>query len=72
MNTRVLMHIGVISYSLYLWQQLFLTPLNHSFTGRFPLNVAFVFLAAELSYRCIEIPFLRWRARLQAEGRRRR
>ncbi len=63
LNNRVVVHIGVISYSLYLWQQLFLTPRNTTFTGIFPFNILFAFLAAELSYYLLERPFLRWRKR---------
>jgi peptidoglycan/LPS O-acetylase OafA/YrhL len=39
LNSRELVHLGVISYSLYLWQQLFLNPQNVSLFGRLPLNL---------------------------------
>lgn len=64
LNHRVIAHIGVMSYSLYLWQQLFLTHRNTTLLGLFPWNMLCVFLAAELSYRFVEKPFLRWRQRL--------
>jgi peptidoglycan/LPS O-acetylase OafA/YrhL len=63
LNNPVIAHVGIISYSLYLWQQLFLTPKNTTLTGMFPLNLVFAFLTAELSYYCLEKPFLRWRKR---------
>ncbi len=58
LQTRPLVHIGVLSYSLYLWQQLFLTSLNTTWSGRLPLSLACAYLAALGSYRFIERPFL--------------
>ena len=69
LNSRPVVHLGVISYSLYLWQQLFLLESNHSWTGRFPLNLLCALAAAELSYWFVERTFLRLRDRLT--GRRR-
>jgi len=63
LNNPVMVHVGTISYSLYLWQQMFLTPKNSTFTGVFPLNILCAFVAAELSYKLIEKPFLSWRKR---------
>ena len=70
LNHRVVVHVGVISYSLYLWQQLFLTPKNTTLSGMFPWNIACAFLAAELSYHFIEQPFLRWRHKFSAPKQR--
>lgn len=64
LNSRLLVHVGIISYSLYLWQQLFLTNLNPLSCNKFPLNIIFAFLAAELSYCALERPILFWRRRL--------
>jgi peptidoglycan/LPS O-acetylase OafA/YrhL len=67
--------VGRLSYSLYLWQQLFSLPESES---RFsilqtpPLSTAMIFLCAWLSYRFIERPFIRWGHRLApplTEGR---
>jgi len=66
--------IGRLSYSLYLWQQLF----SVRATGYFsmlqtpPLSMVMIFLCAWLSYRFIERPFIRWGHRLApplTEGR---
>ncbi len=51
--------VGRISYSLYLWQQLFLIPADHSLLGRFPLNVVAAFAAACASYYLIERRFFK-------------
>ena len=51
--------VGRISYSLYLWQQLFLVPgwiPGDSAMSRFPLNLAFTFGLATLSYFVVEKP----------------
>jgi peptidoglycan/LPS O-acetylase OafA/YrhL len=61
LNCGPIVHLGLISYSLYLWNQLFLTPLNQTVSGRFPLNFFILFAVAECSYRRVEQPFLRLR-----------
>ena len=61
LNLRFLRHIGIISYSLYLWQQMFTGP--YSFL--FPLNVAVIFACAELSYVLVERPALRLRGLIE-------
>lgn len=60
LNTRLLVYVGVLSYSLYLWQQLFLNPMDEvsSYTA-FPQNVVFAVLAAIASYYLVERPFLK-------------
>ncbi len=56
LNTRPLVHVGVLSYSLYLWQQLFLTNRNTTWTGQLPLNLLCSYAAALVSYHLIERP----------------
>lgn len=51
--------VGVISYSLYLWQQPFLTTWNSTFTGRFPASVLAALSCALVSFFWIERPALR-------------
>lgn len=54
-----LVTVGIGSYSLYLWQQPFLNPHAEHWWTAFPQNLVFACLAALLSYRLIERPFLR-------------
>jgi peptidoglycan/LPS O-acetylase OafA/YrhL len=59
LRTRGLVSLGLISYSAYLWQQLFCLPFNTTFTGWFPINLLCALGAGWLSHRLIERPFLR-------------
>lgn len=55
--------IGRLSYSLYLWQQLFLVSgakYPFSLLQRFPLNLLLLFAIAAFSYRMIERPWIRF------------
>jgi peptidoglycan/LPS O-acetylase OafA/YrhL len=58
LNWRPLMFIGVLSYSLYVWNPLFLNPAAHSALNALPVNFLGAFLAALLSHYLIERPFL--------------
>ena len=69
LSFSILRYIGILSYSLYLWQQLFLTTKNSSWSGAFPVNLVACFVAAGLSYWLIESPFLRLRDRFRAAPR---
>jgi peptidoglycan/LPS O-acetylase OafA/YrhL len=66
LDARPLVAVGVGSYSLYLWQQLFLNRVASSPLQRFPLNLACAALVAAASYFLVERPSLRLRARLEA------
>jgi peptidoglycan/LPS O-acetylase OafA/YrhL len=60
LNARPIVALGTISYSLYLWQQLFVV--NHwgaAVVGRFPVNVGLALAVAWLSRRYVELPALR-------------
>lgn len=65
LNSRPLVAIGVISYSLYLWQEVFFDPFSTAWYTRTPINVVLVAVAAIASYRCVERPFLRLRGVLE-------
>jgi peptidoglycan/LPS O-acetylase OafA/YrhL len=58
LNSRPVVHLGVISFSLYLWQQLFLSLHR-------PWSPLAALLAAEASYRLVEQPLVALRRRLE-------
>lgn len=62
-NGRVLTRIGVMSYSLYLWQQPFLWDEITGVLANPAVRLACIFIAAELSLRFVERPFLRLKDR---------
>jgi len=51
--------LGVLSYSLYLWQQPFVNRYGSSILTHFPLNCLLALAAALASYYFVEKPFLR-------------
>jgi peptidoglycan/LPS O-acetylase OafA/YrhL len=61
LNWPAMCFIGVLSYSLYLWQQLFLNRHSESLYCAFPLNVVLALTAAMVSYLIVEAPLLRLR-----------
>jgi peptidoglycan/LPS O-acetylase OafA/YrhL len=69
LTTRVLERVGVLSYSLYLWQQIFLRQSAIDGPGAwatlcaFPLNVLIAFGLAHVSYELVERRVLRMRPR---------
>lgn len=67
LNFDVLKHLGMISYSLYLWQQLFTGP----YTRSVPLNLLCILACAEASYFLVERPSFRLRDFIQRRFLRR-
>jgi peptidoglycan/LPS O-acetylase OafA/YrhL len=66
LDWRPLGVLGTLSYSLYLWQQLFLNPHNTGWSCRWPINLCFALLAAGASHLLVEAPFLRLKERRSA------
>jgi peptidoglycan/LPS O-acetylase OafA/YrhL len=58
LNSPIIKYIGVLSYSLYLYQQFF-TAKNNYWICQFPQNLLFIFFTAIFSYHIIEKPFLK-------------
>lgn len=63
-NNKFMITLGVYSYSIYIWQQLFLTKLNTTLSGMFPLNYIVTFLVAWLSYNLVEKQFLKLKRKI--------
>jgi peptidoglycan/LPS O-acetylase OafA/YrhL len=72
MRLSALRYCGTISYSLYLWQQMFLVTSVPSWGPfrRFPLEFIVPFSIAAASYRFLEKPILRWKDRLAPQPSR--
>jgi peptidoglycan/LPS O-acetylase OafA/YrhL len=69
LNWQPVAFVGVLSYSLYLWQQ---PILHHRDTLLpFPINLVCVIALAWLSYRFVETPWLALRRRLEGHLQRR-
>jgi peptidoglycan/LPS O-acetylase OafA/YrhL len=66
LNARPIVFVGVLSYSLYLWQQPFLNRHTPIWLTAFPVNIVLAFAAALVSYTLVERPALRLRARIEA------
>jgi peptidoglycan/LPS O-acetylase OafA/YrhL len=64
LNHPIAAGIGVGSYSLYLWQQIFLDPTRNTFVSTFPQNLLFAISAACASYWCVERPFLKMKDKI--------
>lgn len=58
LNWKPINYIGILSYSIYLWQEIFLCDTGY-WINRFPQNIICIFAAAICSYNLIEKPFLK-------------
>ena len=71
LNLRLMVWLGVISYSVYLWQQLVSSTATHWLNGapwfaHFPMNVVMSIVAGALSYYLLERPLQALRHRWDA------
>jgi peptidoglycan/LPS O-acetylase OafA/YrhL len=65
LNARPLVAIGLISYSLYLWQQPFLDRASSQWWAAFPANLLLAVACAVASYFLVERPSFALRTRLE-------
>lgn len=59
--------LGRISFSVYLWQNVFCFGITGTFADRFPLNLLASVACGYVAYRLFEVPSLRWRSRLKRQ-----
>jgi peptidoglycan/LPS O-acetylase OafA/YrhL len=67
LNSKFFNYLGVLSYSIYLWQQVFLANTGSFFTS-IPTNLAGICIMALFSYYVVEKPFLKLKAKFQAQN----
>lgn len=58
LNSKLFIHIGVLSYSIYIWQQFFIFH-NIPFFNKLPYNLLTIYLVSYVSYNFWEKPFLK-------------
>lgn len=68
LNWKPIVTVGVLSYSLYLWQQPFLNRTSSAWISAFPENIVLAIVAAVASYVLLERPLMNMRQRLRPEG----
>lgn len=66
LNWKPIAFVGVLSYSLYVWQQLFLNRESGSWINAFPQNLILAVAAGLGSYFLLEKPLLQLRHRMRA------
>ena len=65
LNARPMVWLGNLSYSLYLWQQLFCWHSKLGWIGHFPQNVIASLIAASLSFYLLEKPLAAVRSQVR-------
>jgi peptidoglycan/LPS O-acetylase OafA/YrhL len=65
LSARPMVFLGQMSYSIYLWQQIFLNPQSSAFLTSFPVNLLMVTVVSLLAHFLIERPSFKIRRRLE-------
>jgi len=65
LNSSPMVMVGVLSYSIYLWQEPFLNRLSNAWWTAFPVNLILVAVCALASYLLVEKPFLDLRKKIE-------
>ena len=64
LNSAAFNYLGILSYSIYIWQQLFFSN-NIGWLSSFPLNIILILIVATISYEFYEKRFLKLKERFQ-------
>jgi peptidoglycan/LPS O-acetylase OafA/YrhL len=65
LNSGPVVQVGLISFSIYLWQQIFLDRTSTAWHNTFPANVVLALIVGVTSYVLIERPGMNLRTRLE-------
>ncbi|HWD89922.1 MAG TPA: acyltransferase [Mucilaginibacter sp.] len=65
LNSKIAIKIGVLSYSIYIWQQIFTLPILPKPLSLFPYNLLFLAIVSYLSYHFYERYFINLKKRFQ-------
>jgi peptidoglycan/LPS O-acetylase OafA/YrhL len=71
LNTRAMQRIGVLSYSVYLWQQPWLDAKRQGWLTTFPVSLLLTAVCAAASYYVIESPALAYRRQYESKDQAR-
>jgi peptidoglycan/LPS O-acetylase OafA/YrhL len=63
LNSKIMVHIGILSYSLYVWQEFFFTGKANGWWHALPINIFIIYVISLASYYLWEKPFLKLRQR---------
>jgi len=66
LNHRAVTHIGVLSYSIYIWQEFFFVGPDKVFWRTFPFNILVIYGVSLTSYYLWERPFLKMKSHFSA------
>jgi peptidoglycan/LPS O-acetylase OafA/YrhL len=66
LNNKIIVHIGVLSYSIYIWQQFFFIGELRGFWRTFPYNIGVIYAVSLGSYYLWERPFLKLKRHFSA------
>jgi peptidoglycan/LPS O-acetylase OafA/YrhL len=69
LNLKLLDMIGILSYSIYIWQQLFLSNDKRLFFCKIPVNLVFLAVVPVLSYFFFEKKFLAIKKRFASKNK---
>ncbi|MFO0937785.1 MAG: acyltransferase [Gemmataceae bacterium] len=73
LNFRPIRYFGILSYSIYIWQQPFFSQpstfgVDKTLVLDFPFNIAFAISVSAISYHCLEKPLLGIRKRFSTSN----